>query len=295
MEYIVSLNDITYIDKLEQLGIQYFVCGMQDFSCRQATSLNYQQLTTITNKEGRNIFVAMNTLIEEKYIDDALIHLQKLIECNVDGIFFQDFGVINMAKQLGFQGKLIYAPDTLNTNYATLNVLHGLGVDMAFLAREISLKQKLEIVENTNLPMIMQVHGVEYMAYSKRHLLQNYYQHHKKIEKGNQFIQASGVDYRCHVYEDKYGTHILSEKQMECLSIDKDVQDIPYGYIESLYMTPEHLYQVVQCYKMEDKQVAYKIMKALDPTINYYHSFLFDETVYRMEDVRKREADEKSI
>lgn len=295
MEYFVSINNVNTREQLEKIGVKHFVCGMQQFSCRQSISFDYQQLDCFVRDCKEKVYVLVNALIEEKYLDDLRLHLKKIIECGIEGIFFQDFGVLNICKKLQFQGQMIYAPDTLNTNYATLNVLLHQGVTMAFLAREISLEQKLEIVAHSKMPLMMQVHGVEYMAYSKRHLLTNYYEHHKIEDKGNNFIQATGVDYRCHIYEDRNGTHILSEKQMECLSIFEQVKDIPYGYIESMYLSDNELVDVVTSYFQEDKLQAKNWLQEKYPNVAYYHSFLFDETVYKMEDVRKREADEKNI
>ena len=70
---------------------------------------------------------------------------------------------------------MIYSPDTLNTNQATLNYLAALGIKCAFLAREIPLDEKIMIAQNTAIKTVTQIHGVEYMAYSKRKLLSNYF------------------------------------------------------------------------------------------------------------------------
>ena len=60
---------------------------------------------------------------------------------------------------------------------------------------------------------MIQVHGVEYMAYSKRKLLTNYFKEiNQDIPIGisdDLTIQANGVNYSCHVYEDQYGCHIF--------------------------------------------------------------------------------------
>ena len=34
-------------------------------------------------------------------------------------------------------------------------------------------------------------------------------------------------------------------------------------------------------------------LKKLTPEVEYYHSFMFDNTVYKIDDVRKREENEK--
>ena len=93
-----------------------------------------------------------------------------------------------------------------------------------FLAREIPLEEKKIIAKNVNVKTMIQVHGVEYMAYSKRKLLTNYFKEiNQDIPIGHirsiSTIQANGVNYSCHIYEDQYGCHILKKQQMCGLDI----------------------------------------------------------------------------
>lgn len=83
--------------------------------------------------------------------------------------------MLQICKENNYNFEMVYSPDTLNTNQATLNYLKTLGINSAFLAREIPLDEKMMIAKNTDLKTMIQVHGVEYMAYSKRKLLSNYF------------------------------------------------------------------------------------------------------------------------
>ena len=48
-----------------------------------------------------------------------------------------------------------------------------------------------------------------------------------------------------------------------------------------------------QTYNKESIELKQLLIK-LTPRIKYYHSFLFDSTVYKIADVRKREEDERN-
>ena len=48
----------------------------------------------------------------------------------------------------------MYAPDTLNTNSATLNDLAGLGISSAFLAREIDLETIERLSSRVKMPLV---------------------------------------------------------------------------------------------------------------------------------------------
>lgn len=307
MELVLSLNSKKYIYDYIEIGVKYFVVGAKYFSCRQALTLDYDEIKELKMKLGNaKLWVLVNALIEEKYLDLLEEHLVKLKTVGVDGILFQDFGVLQICKEKKLDFEMIYHPDTLNTNQATLNYLGTQGIQGAFLAREIPLAEKKVIAKNIAVKTMVQVHGVEYMAYSKRKLLTNYFKEiNQEFDDNNDFtIQANGVDYSCHIYEDQYGCHILSVPQLCGLDIMSSFTDFDYLYIESLYIDDLKLVEIVNLYQDAIISVANgnygKVVKEvmpqlhrLDPEVEYHHSFMFDATVYKIDDVRKREENEK--
>lgn len=309
MELVLHLNSVKFVNDFIDIGVKYFVVGTKYFSCRQALSLEYDELSDLKKRLGNNkIWVLVNALIEEHNLDDLIKHLKKLDELEVDGILFQDFSVLQICKENNYDFELIYSPDTLNTNQATLNYLASLGIKSAFLAREIPLDEKVIIAQNTVIKTMTQVHGVEYMAYSKRKLLSNYFMETgmKKIVSINDniIIQANGVDYGCHIYEDQFGCHILSEKQICGLDILSSFTAFDYLYIESLFIDDLKLVEIVNLYQdalnsinngtygKERKELLPQLHQ-LEPDVDFHHSFMFDATVYKIDDVRKREENEK--
>ena len=310
MTLIVNLNSLDYIYDYLQLGVHHFIVGAPSFSCRQALTLSFQEIKELKEKDERiKVFVLVNALVEQHLLADLKKHLHDLNECQIDGILFQDFGVLTICQDEGYSFEKIYAPDTLNTNCMTLNVLKEMGIDGAFLAREIPLEEKKMIQERVFIKTMVQVHGVEYMAYSKRKLLSNY-----KDVTGLTFdvskdtnieIQANGTDDFCHIYEDQYGTHILSSKQLCALDVLNHFMCFDYLYIDGQYLSQMELLEIVslycqaveaidnQTYNKESIELKQLLIK-LTPQIKYYHSFLFDSTVYKITDVRKREEDERN-
>ena len=279
MKLVLSLNSKKFIYDYVDIGVEYFVVGAKYFSCRQALSLEYDEIANLKKVLGnKKVWVLVNALVEEKYIDFLEKHLIRLSHIGVDGILFQDFGVLQICNEHNFDFEMIYHPDTLNTNQATLNYLGTQGINGAF------------------------------MAYSKRKLLTNYFKEiNQDIPIGisdDLTIQANGVNYSCHIYEDQYGCHILSKQQMCGLDIMSSFQDFDYLYIESLYVDELKLVEIVNLYQdalisvgnRTYGKVAKELISQLyqlDPNIEYHHSFMFDATVYKIDDVRKREENEK--
>lgn len=310
MELVVHLNSRKFINDFIEIGIKNFVVGTKYFSCRQALSLDYQELKDLNEQlKDKKLWVLVNTLIEEHNLDELVDHLAKLNEIKIAGILFQDFSVLQICKENNYNFEMIYSPDTLNTNQATLNYLKTLGINSAFLAREIPLDEKMMIAKNTDLKTMVQVHGVEYMAYSKRKLLSNYFKEtgidHGVLIDDNLTIQANAVDYRCHIYEDKFGCHVLSEKQLCTLDILSNFSCFDYLYFESLFIDDLKVVEIVSLYQEAinsiSKETYGKVSKELismlhqiENNVEYHHSFMFDATVYKIDDVRKREENERS-
>lgn len=310
MELVVHLNSRKFINDFIEIGIKNFIVGTKYFSCRQTLSLDYQELKDLNEQlKDKKLWVLVNALIEEHNLDELVDHLAKLDEIKIAGILFQDFSVLQICKENNYNFEMIYSPDTLNTNQATLNYLKTLGINSAFLAREIPLDEKMMIAKNTDLKTMVQVHGVEYMAYSKRKLLSNYFKEtgidHGVLIDDNLTIQANAVDYRCHIYEDKFGCHVLSEKQLCTLDILSNFSCFEYLYFESLFIDDLKVVEIVSLYQEAinsiSKETYGKVSKELismlhqiENNVEYHHSFMFDATVYKIDDVRKREENERS-
>ncbi|MBS6115428.1 peptidase U32 family protein [Thomasclavelia spiroformis] len=310
MELVVHLNSKKFINDFIEIGIKNFIVGTKYFSCRQALSLDYQELKDLNEQlKDKKLWVLVNALIEEHNLDELVDHLAKLNEIKIAGILFQDFSVLQICKENNYNFEMVYSPDTLNTNQATLNYLKTLGINSAFLAREIPLDEKMMIAKNTDLKTMIQVHGVEYMAYSKRKLLSNYFKEtgidHGVLIDDNLTIQANAIDYRCHIYEDKFGCHILSEKQLCTLDILSNFSCFDYLYFESLFIDDLKVVEIVSLYQEAinsiSKETYGKVSKELisvlhqiENNVEYHHSFMFDATVYKIDDVRKREENERS-
>lgn len=305
MTLIVNLNSLDHIYDYLSIGVDHFIVGAEVFSLRQAKSFSYEEIRQLKQSDSQiKVFVLVNALVEQHLLPELKTHLKTLAKLQVDGILFQDFGVLQICKNEHYPFLKFYMPDTLNTNDQTLAVLNHYGVDGAFLAREIPLSEKKLISDHLEMKTMVQIHGVEYMAYSKRKLLSNYksFTHLEfNCDKSQDIqIQANGVDSRCHIYEDDYGTHVLSCQQLCALDVLNQFDSFDYLMIDGQYIEPTILLEIVNLYAQGIEFISkgkyakesielMHLLYRLTPGISYYHSFLFDSTVYKIDDVRKRE------
>lgn len=293
MRLIVHLNDEALIEKLIEQNVDGIVIGTDQFSSRGILKLDIEGIKRVTEcVAGKmKVYVLVNQLYQQHQIQSLKQFLKELNTIDITGILFQDFGVLNICQEIEAKFKLMYAPDTLNTNHSTLNTLKHLGVNEAFLARELHLDEVNEITDKCELDCMVQIHGVQYISHSRRMLLTNYLECINKPQKTDYtqdfIIKVNKREEYSHIFEDEFGTHILTTNELCTLGIDLKAK---YGYIETMYLDNDYILDVINYY-----QNNLSINELMDkyPNHSYDQGFLNDGTVYKIEDVRKREENEK--
>lgn len=300
MKLILSLNRKERLYDYVSMGIDTFILGCE-YSFYAPYYYSLEDIKTICQQYPQcHFYVALNALYDEHDIETLKNYIDELSKISIYGIIFEDFGVLQIVKDKQYSFDMMYAPETLNTNAMTLNVLKEQGVTSAQIARVIPLEEQLLIQQQVNMPLMLQVHGVEYIAASKRALLSNYQKasglEFDKESQTRLTIQARNSDYAFHIYEDQKGTHIFSFTRLYMLDLLNQIHHFDYLYIETLMMSEEEAVEVASLYsdalKSFENQTYDRDVKAYMRLLYQLKTpldrgFLFDQTVYKLEDVRK--------
>ena len=180
---IVSMP--TDISNLKQslLYCDCFVVGIKDFSIGHNFYLTLEELEKLIpmlKNNSKEIFISLNKIIHNKDIpklEELIIALNKL---DIDGILYGDIALINIVKRLNLKVPLIWSQSHLITNYHTCNFWYKKGIKMGVISEEVTIKEILEINNNTNMKLIVPIYGFLTMFLSKRKLLSNYFNFIKK-------------------------------------------------------------------------------------------------------------------
>lgn len=300
MKIVLSLNNRRYLYDYISMGIKMFILGGK-YSFYSSYCFDIEEMKEmIEGYPECSFYVAVNALYDQHMMDDLENYIERLHDIHVKGIVFQDFGVLQIVKEHHFDFDMMYAPETLNTNAMTLKTLKDYGVTSAFLARVIPLEEQVKIQQEAKIPVMIQGHGIEYIAASKRKLLTNYQDAANlefDVSKDNQLVlQAHDSQYQFYIYEDSFGTHIFSKTRLFTLDLLNHIHDFDYWYIETLMMSDEEAIETASLYSdalnsyeantynkdvKEYMNLLYKLKLPLD------RGFLFDQTVYKLEDMRK--------
>lgn len=106
------------------------------------------------------------------YLEDVLGAIDSF---NLKGILFYDLSVLSISKRLGVKTPLIWNQNFFVTNYGTCNYYKKEGVSGALLSSTITKDEMIEISKNTSLDLFVNMFGYELIAFSKRHLISNYF------------------------------------------------------------------------------------------------------------------------
>lgn len=292
-----------YISDYVEMGVGLFLVP-GTMSAYTSRHLDINEISNLKKAyPDKQFFVLVNGLYEQHELKQLQDYLKTLSTTGIDGLVFQDFGVLYEVKKNHYPFKLLYESMTLNTNHETLNVLQRYGIDMAMVSREIPLTEQLLINDNAQLPLMIQVHGVSYMGSSKRHLLKHYGEAVKKTMADDVYeIVANGSDYPCYIFEDERGTTIYSKKKIYMLDLLSHLKDFDYLYIETLFMDAHETLEVVSMYAdclqalKNGRYIQYvkdylPMLKKVSQPLE--RGFIEDKTIYHLEDVKRRDAGEQ--
>ena len=176
MEVLLTLSDINKLDKVLICKPDGLIFG-QDFSTRFNYSISdFEKINAFCLKNNFKRYLSIDAFINEEDKIDLINYLLYIKDKNFDGIYFSDLGIINLAKTLNIESKLIYDPDTLMTNSLDIAFYLKQGIDVV-VARELEVEELFRIIKNNKYKLDMQVFGHLKLSNSKREFLTNYYKH----------------------------------------------------------------------------------------------------------------------
>jgi U32 family peptidase len=152
-------------------GANAIYFGMPRFNARlradNFTEADLPRLMEFLHAQGVKGYCAFNTLIFTSELRDAEKQLRLLEGAGVDAVIVQDLGLARMVKALTPQLHLHASTQMTITSPEGLRFAQRLGLDLAVLARELSLRDLERFQKSGNpLPLEVFVHGALCVAYS---------------------------------------------------------------------------------------------------------------------------------
>ncbi|MBQ9235567.1 MAG: U32 family peptidase [Alphaproteobacteria bacterium] len=151
-------------------GADAVYLGLKQFSAR-ATAGNFsaQELNEFTGYAhflGRKVFVAINTVLQERELPDLMQNLAVCAAANVDALIVQDLGVARVVKTHYPQLALHASTQMAVHNLQGALALQNLGFERVVLARELTAAEISAIAKAVDIELECFIHGALCYSYS---------------------------------------------------------------------------------------------------------------------------------
>ena len=146
-----------------QNGADAVYLGLENFNARRRaknfTEEEFAKAVRYCRIRGCKVYVTINTLINDRELEDAVAVAHRASDLGADGIIIQDLGLIRQLHAAIPELPLHASTQMTIHNLAGVEAAAQLGLTRAVLARELSLEQIRYITKNASIETEVFVHG----------------------------------------------------------------------------------------------------------------------------------------
>ena len=292
MKLAVTPFNLTSIKELSDNGADIFIIGNEQYANRLVYSFSNEEIreaSKLIKSINKEIYINLNLIVHNNDLESIHEFLILIKELNVDGIIFGDLGVYQLAKKLNIESKLIYNPETLNTNYYDPVFWKNKDILGLTISKEITIEDIAIIANNSDIEISLIGHGHLNMFHSRRPLIENYFkytnsEYENYIENRNLRLIEEIRDESYPIFQDSHGTHIFRDKSLESFQEVNKLKDIlDIFIIDGIFKDTTYLLETLKNYKEllllpDYKEKALEISKLYEK--DHDSGFLYKKTVY---------------
>jgi U32 family peptidase len=290
MKKLVTLFKIESIPMLSP-WVDGFILGQNGVSTRLTRSFSTEEIIEASKQMktlNKGCFVIMNRILHDSDANRYETFIEAVESDAITGYIVGDIGVLSIGKSLGIAHKMIYNPETLITNVFDAHFYNSLGIQGVYLAKEITLEDIETIGKNRPYQLFAYGHGYLNMFYSKRQLIEAYFENK---HQNNDFHEARNLsvveekrpEFRYPILEDEAGTHVFRNHVFSSLNHLKTLaQSIDYLVMDTVFHDDNYALDVLKVYSDVANLADTKVIELQ----NKYHEvwdegFFFKKTVYK--------------
>ncbi len=280
------------LEEYIKLGIKTFLLPLKDFSVEYSKYYSLDEIKKVREKYPKiELFISINKNIMNEEIDslrDILIELDNL---NIKGIFFYDSALIRLMKKLKLNISLVWAQTHMVTNYNSCNYYYDNGVEYALLSKELRLDEVKEIISKARTKSIIELITKPSIAFSKRHLVTNYYTNINEEVKDEVTINEKISDTDLIVKENKDGSTFIKNSILNGFTILDElmVTDLSYILIKEDYIDHDLFIKIItnlvyylNNYKEMNTLEKEKFIKNQEELLGNDTGFFFRKMIYKV-------------
>ncbi|MBQ7104879.1 MAG: U32 family peptidase [Bacilli bacterium] len=133
-----------------------------------------KEACSFAHKLGKKVFLTLNIVFHNEDIEGVKEYIKEVVDCGIDAFIISDPFIINHIVTNYPNVEAHLSTQNSTTNKDTVLFFKEQGVKRVVLAREVSLKEMKEIIDETKTDIEVFVHGAMCTFYSGRCCLSNY-------------------------------------------------------------------------------------------------------------------------
>ena len=175
IELLAPAGNMEALKAAIQAGCDAVYLGGNAFGAR-AFSKNFSneeivEAINYAHLYGVKVYVTVNTLIYDDEVDEFLAYIEFIHRHNVDAILIQDWGMFDLVRKT-FPNLELHASTQMHIhNLDGVKLMEKLGIERVVLARETSIDDIKNIIDNTKCEIEVFVHGALCISYSGQCLM----------------------------------------------------------------------------------------------------------------------------
>ena len=178
VELLAPAGDLERLKINLLYGADAVYFGGKQYSLR-ANASNFgleeiKEACDFAHKLGKKVFLTLNIVFHNEDIEGVEEYIKQVVECGIDAFIISDPFIINHIVTNYPNVEAHLSTQNSTTNKDTVLFFKEQGVKRVVLAREVSLKEMKEIIDETNTDIEVFIHGAMCTFYSGRCCLSNY-------------------------------------------------------------------------------------------------------------------------
>lgn len=274
------LNDLHLLKQADA-----FLIGNENFAMRLTASFTTKEISfakTFAFHNKKEVHILVNKIFHPHQLVELEEYLMFLKEIGVDKIYFGDLAVLQIAKKLKIENKLVYANETTLVNTFDCNFYLQEGINGVYLAKELSMLDIEEMSNEIKGSVYMLGCGYYHMYYSHRSIITNYTnKHHLELKDPHSKQLKMSERTRQDLFpivEEKDGSTIFSPQILNCLPFVEPINrsQVEWIILDGIFHDINYLVKVlsIYCNSLENNIDESEQLKNEFPDKKFFDGFL---------------------
>lgn len=248
-----------------QNGANAVYIGGKMFSARSSadnfSDEEIQELVEYATLRDAKVYLAVNTLMKEQELNEAIDFIEKMYNIGVNAFIFQDIGLATYVKEQLPSIEMHCSTQLFAHSIKDVEMFKNAGFSRVVLARELSLEEIRKIKENVDIELEVFVHGALCVCYSGQCLMSSLIG--ERSGNRGKCAQSCRMSYSLHSSDNatiKEG-HLLSQKDIMAIEILEQYVDagIDSFKIEGRMKNEKYVAQITSAYSEKLKNITQNI------------------------------------